>query len=124
TRHLDGPVLRQCSRDGTDSGRVRPVSSERASEELVLSFLVENGDGFTSGEALSGKLGLSGAAVFQNVESLRSQGYEIEALAGRGYRLVGVPDRLTPLELDPLISTHDIGRTVHFREVVSSTSDA
>ncbi len=102
---------------------MRPVPSERASEEMVLGFLVEGGDDFSSGEALSDKLGLSGAAVWKNIESLRSQGYDIEAVAGRGYRLVGVPDRLTPLELGPLVSTHDIGRTVHFHEVVPSTSD-
>jgi BirA family transcriptional regulator, biotin operon repressor / biotin---[acetyl-CoA-carboxylase] ligase len=99
------------------------VPSERASEEMVLGFLVEGGDEFTSGEALSDKLGLSRAAIWKNVASLRTQGYEIEALAGRGYRLVGVPDRLTQLELTPLVSTHDIGRTVHFQEVAPSTSD-
>jgi BirA family biotin operon repressor/biotin-[acetyl-CoA-carboxylase] ligase len=102
---------------------VRAVPAERAGEELVLSFLVEGGDDFTSAEALQDKLGLPASLVWKNVQSLRSKGYDIEAIANRGYRLVGVPDRLTELELGPLLSTHDIGQTVHFFPAVSSTSD-
>lgn len=99
------------------------VTAARSSEELLLTFLVEGGDDPTLGEALADKLGLSRAAVFKHVESLRKKGYGIEAAAGRGYRLVQVPDRLTELELGPLVTTHDIGRTLHHREVVASTSD-
>ena len=86
---------------------------EQTTEELVLSFLADGGDEFTSGEALSGKLGLSRTAVWKYVESLRDKGYRIEAVPARGYRLVEVPDRLTSLELAPLLDTHDLGRTLH-----------
>lgn len=92
-------------------------------EELVLGFLVEGGDDFTSGEALSDKLGLSRAAVWKYVEGLRHKGYRIDAHKARGYRLVEVPDRLTPLELSPLLSSREIGRVIHFREELSSTNE-
>ncbi|MBM4379607.1 MAG: biotin--[acetyl-CoA-carboxylase] ligase [Deltaproteobacteria bacterium] len=91
-------------------------------EELVLAFLLEGGEGFTSGEALSDKLGLSRAAVWKHVESLRGRGYRIEAVPSRGYRLVEIPDRLTPLELSPLLSTYELGRTLHYREELPSTN--
>ncbi|HET9594910.1 MAG TPA: biotin--[acetyl-CoA-carboxylase] ligase [Anaeromyxobacteraceae bacterium] len=94
------------------------------SEELVLAFLAEADDAFVSGEAISDKLGLSRAAVWKHVNALRAQGYTIEAVAARGYRLVGIPDRLGPLELRPLLSTHDVGREVHWFAEVSSTNDA
>jgi len=93
------------------------------SEELVLAFLAEAADEFVSGEAISNKLGLTRAAVWKHVESLRAQGYRIDAVPARGYRLTGVPDRLTPLELRPLLNTHDLGRVVHWFEEISSTSD-
>jgi BirA family biotin operon repressor/biotin-[acetyl-CoA-carboxylase] ligase len=96
---------------------------EQTTEELVLSFLAEGGDDFTSGEMLSGKLGLSRTAVWKCVESLRGKGYRIEAIPARGYRLVEVPDRITPLELAPLLNTHDIGRTIHYRDVAPSTNE-
>ena len=93
------------------------------SEELVLAFLAEAVDEFVSGEAISDKLGLTRAAVWKHVEALRSQGYRIDAVPARGYRLAGVPDRLTPLELRPLLNTHDVGRVVHWFEEIDSTND-
>jgi BirA family biotin operon repressor/biotin-[acetyl-CoA-carboxylase] ligase len=93
------------------------------SEELVLSFLAEAGDEFVSGEAISDKLGLTRAAVWKHVEALRAHGYRIEAIPARGYRLTEVPDRLSPLELRPLLNTHDLGQVLHWYEEIGSTSD-
>ena len=93
------------------------------SEELVLTFLAEAGDEFVSGEAISDKLGLSRAAVWKHVNSLRAQGYRIDAMPARGYRLVEIPDRLGELELRPLLNTHDLGQTLHWFAEVSSTND-
>lgn len=96
---------------------------EPSTEELVLGFLAEGGDDYTSGEMLSGKLGLTRTAVWKSVMSLRDKGYRIEAVPARGYRLVEVPDRVTPLELTPLLNTHDLGRTIHYRDTLPSTND-
>ena len=96
---------------------------ERHHEELILGFLAESGDDYTSGEALSSKLGLTAPSVWKHVEALRLKGYRIENVASRGYRLVEVPDRLTSLELSPLLSTHDLGQTVHFFESLPSTNE-
>ena len=95
---------------------------ELSNEELILSFLTEGGDEFISGAALSDKLGLSRTAVWKHVESLRKLGYRIEAAPARGYRLVEVPDRLTSLELAPLLATHDLGRVLHYEESLPSTN--
>jgi BirA family biotin operon repressor/biotin-[acetyl-CoA-carboxylase] ligase len=91
---------------------------------MILAFLAEGGDEFVSGAALSDKLGLSRTAVWKHVEQLRRLGYQIEAQPARGYRLVAVPDRLTALELVPLLSTRELGRTVHHFESVDSTNRA
>jgi len=93
------------------------------SEEQVLAFLAEAGDEVVSGEAISDKLGLSRAAVWKHVRSLRAQGYRIDAVPARGYRLREIPDRLGPLELRPLLNTHDMGQTLHCFEEIASTSD-
>ena len=93
------------------------------SEELVLAFLAEAADAYVSGEAISDKLGLTRAAVWKHVETLRAHGYRIDAVPARGYRLAGVPDRLTPLELRPLLGTHDLGSQIHAFEELPSTSD-
>jgi BirA family transcriptional regulator, biotin operon repressor / biotin---[acetyl-CoA-carboxylase] ligase len=103
-------------------GMVEPARP--GSEELVLAFLAEADDDFVSGEAMSDKLGLSRAAVWKHVNALRAQGYRIDAVPARGYRLVEIPDRLGPLELRPLLSTHDLGRELHWFAEVGSTNDA
>jgi len=91
--------------------------------QLVLEMLLESGTDFASGEALSGKLGLSRTAVWKVVNALRDRGYAIEAVPSRGYRLVRVPDRLTGLEIVPLLETHDLGRAVHAFDSIGSTSE-
>jgi BirA family biotin operon repressor/biotin-[acetyl-CoA-carboxylase] ligase len=93
------------------------------SEELVLAFLAEAGDDFVSGEAMSGKLGLSRAAVWKHVNALRGQGYRIEAVPARGYRLTAIPDRLGALEIGPLLNTQDLGQTLHCSDELPSTND-
>ncbi len=99
------------------------MAAELHPDELVLTFLAEAGDEFVSGEAISDKLGLTRAAVWKHVEALRAQGYRIDAVPARGYRLAGIPDRLTPLELRPLLNTHDLGQVLHHFEVIGSTND-
>ncbi|MBM4776347.1 MAG: biotin--[acetyl-CoA-carboxylase] ligase [Archangiaceae bacterium] len=89
---------------------------------MILSFLAEGGSDFISGATLSDKLGLSRTAVWKYVETLRKLGYTIEAQPARGYRLLQVPDRLTPLEVSPLLSTRDLGRTLHHFEALPSTN--
>ncbi|HYG68755.1 MAG TPA: biotin--[acetyl-CoA-carboxylase] ligase [Anaeromyxobacteraceae bacterium] len=92
-------------------------------EELVLAFLAEAGDAFVAGEAIADKLGLTGAEVFHHVDALRAQGYRIEAIPARGYRLAEIPDRLTALEIRPLLNTHDLGQAIHAADAVGSTND-
>ena len=93
------------------------------SEDLVLAFLAEAADDFVSGEAISGKLGLSRAAVWKHVNALRGQGYRIEAVSARGYRLTAIPDRLGSLEIGPLLNTQELGQVLHFSEELPSTND-
>ena len=99
------------------------VEVAAGSEEIVLAFLAEAADEFVSGEAISGKLGLSRAAVWKHVNALRGQGYGIEAVPARGYRLVSIPDRLGALEIGPLLNTHDLGQVLHCAEEMPSTND-
>jgi BirA family biotin operon repressor/biotin-[acetyl-CoA-carboxylase] ligase len=98
-------------------------TAEQTQQELILGFLADGRDEYTSGEALSAKLGLSRTAVWKHVEALRGKGYRIDAVPARGYRLVDVPDRLSPLELTPLLSTHHLGQSIHFHDTVPSTNE-
>lgn len=102
---------------------VDPVdAAELSNEEMILSFLAEGGDDYISGAALSDKLGLSRTAVWKYVEQLRKLGYRIDAQSAKGYRLLEVPDRLTSLEVGPLLATRELGSTLHHYETLESTN--
>ena len=56
-------------------------------KESVLEALQNNRDHYISGEDLSSQLGVSRAAIYKAVKSLRGEGYEIEAVTNRGYMM-------------------------------------
>src|SRR5260370_34758623 len=98
-------------------------ASEQSSEELIVALGADGAPEFTSGAAAPEKMWLSPAPVWKNVASLRRKGYRIEAMPAKGYRLAGIPDRLTSLELTPLLQTQEIGRILHYREALESTNE-
>lgn len=55
--------------------------------------LLRCGD-YISGQRISEKLGVSRAAVWKAIGQLREEGYVIDAVSNRGYRLTGKPDLL------------------------------
>ena len=72
-------------------------------KEKVLALLIARQGEFLSGEELSRRLEVSRAAVWKAIESLRADGYRIEAVTRRGYRLLESPDRLSAGLILPLL---------------------
>ena len=92
------------------------------SREKVLQLL-RSREGYLSGEALSKELSLSRAAVWKAVESLRRDGYDIEARTGLGYRLASVPDALTEREIRLYYGEGMVlGREIHCFDTIDSTN--
>jgi BirA family biotin operon repressor/biotin-[acetyl-CoA-carboxylase] ligase len=71
--------------------------------EAVLEALRESAGAGLSGEVLATSLGVSRVAIGKHVTALRAEGYVIEALPGRGYILVSIPDAPLPLEVERLL---------------------
>jgi BirA family biotin operon repressor/biotin-[acetyl-CoA-carboxylase] ligase len=79
-----------------------------------------------SGEAIGRSLGVSRAALWKRIETLRALGYSIEGAAGSGYRLTGSPDVPHPWEVRNGLDTKTkrLGRSVrHFERCVSTQDD-
>lgn len=91
-------------------------------KEQLLSLL-KSSNGYTSGELMSSRLGVSRAAVWKCIEQLRKQGYIIESKTKKGYKLTGTPDVLYSWELKDLLD-HDFsdGEIYHLNDT-SSTND-
>lgn len=79
-------------------------------------------DGFLSGEAISGELGISRSAVWKAINGLREMGYEIDSVTNRGYRLAGTPDILTEESIRSFL-TGSLISEVHALKTVDSTNN-
>lgn len=64
-------------------------------KERLFALLEARQGSFVSGEELAGSLNLSRAAVSKAMKALRQEGYAIEAITNRGYRLSGECDILS-----------------------------
>ena len=92
-------------------------------KDHVLALLKESGACYCSGAKMSQALGLSRAAVWKAVESLRQEGYGIESVPNRGYRLTGSPDLLSVGELAGALRGCSIGGELICLESVDSTNN-
>ena len=73
------------------------------SKEQVLEFLQHNQGDYLSGEEMAAQLQLSRNAVWKAMKALRRDGYVIDAVTKRGYRLLSQPDRLNVERIQELL---------------------
>jgi BirA family biotin operon repressor/biotin-[acetyl-CoA-carboxylase] ligase len=82
-------------------------------------------DGFVSGGQLSRELGVSRTAIWKHISLLRREGYAVEAVPSRGYRLLSSPDTLAAEEIRARLSTSVIGtRIISLKQTTSTNSEA
>lgn len=84
--------------------------------------LLRQSAGSVSGQELCRQLGVSRTAVWKAVSQLRENGYEIEAVQNRGYRLLRAPDILTAEELESLSDTEWLGKNIYSYSTIDSTN--
>lgn len=87
----------------------------------ILSLLRESGD-YVSGQELCDRFGVSRTAVWKAVKQLKQDGYLIEAVSNRGYKLLESPDILNKNELESRIETAWAGKNIVFYETIGSTN--
>ena len=90
--------------------------------ERILELLQKAG-GFVSGEELGNRLSVSRAAVWKGIQKLRAEGYEIEAIQNRGYRLIDGAAVYNKWELEKGMETKRMGRCIYFYEETKTTND-
>lgn len=79
-------------------------------------------DGYVSGQELCDKLGVSRTAVWKVIGSLKEEGYEIDAVSRKGYRLLSSPDAVSESEVASRISDGVFGQRVVSYEITDSTN--
>ena len=85
----------------------------------TLRLLRESGEN-VSGQDLCEHFGISRTAVWKIMNQLKEEGYEIEAVQNKGYRLLNEPDLMTKDELESRTHTKYVGQTVYYSHVSMS----
>jgi BirA family biotin operon repressor/biotin-[acetyl-CoA-carboxylase] ligase len=84
--------------------------------------LLRNQTDYISGQELCGRFGVSRTAVWKAVNQLKEEGYEIEAVPNRGYKLRSYPDILSKSEIASRLTTQWAGKQLVYFEETGSTN--
>lgn len=87
----------------------------------LLDVFTEKGDEFLSGQYLAETIGCSRTAVWKHIEELRKEGFQLEAVRRKGYRIIKTPEKVFPDEIRLGLKTDFIGQNIHYEETVDST---
>lgn len=91
--------------------------------EKLLALLIANNDRYLSGQKISEELGCSRTAIWKHISELKKEGYEIEGIQKRGYRLISKPDNIRPHAIRTNLQTKRMAHQIHYYDVVESTQD-
>ncbi|WP_062356419.1 biotin--[acetyl-CoA-carboxylase] ligase [Bacillus kwashiorkori] len=89
----------------------------------ILDAFRQAGDQFLSGEELARTIGCSRTAVWKYMEELRKDGFQLEAVRKKGYRIIDVPHHFSVNEFYLGLTTEKIGRNLLFFDSISSTQE-
>lgn len=92
-------------------------------KEEIISLLKKNKNEFISGEDISSILGISRAAVWKYMKVIKEDGYNIESVSRKGYKLISSPDLLTFEEISPYLNTSYIGKQIVYFNSIDSTNN-
>ncbi|MCA1063160.1 biotin--[acetyl-CoA-carboxylase] ligase [Rossellomorea sp. AcN35-11] len=90
-------------------------------KKKLLHALSESDQEFLSGQALADIAGCSRTAIWKHIEELRKEGFVLEAVRKKGYRIIATPDSVTESKIRLGLQTKTLGRVIRYEESVEST---
>ncbi|MBS4535696.1 biotin--[Clostridium sp. D2Q-14] len=92
-------------------------------KDKIIEILRENKGLFISGQDISDKLNVSRTSIWKHISKLKEEGYIIESVSRKGYRLLKSPDLLEPSLIDKLLNTKYMGRKIYHYDSIDSTNN-
>ncbi len=87
----------------------------------LLDAFTKSEEEFLSGQHLAELIGCSRTAVWKHIEELRKEGFELEAVRRKGYRIVKRPEKIMADEVRLGLKTERLGQHIHYEDTVDST---
>lgn len=91
-------------------------------KEQILELLRLHPDEYVSGEDICRRFDVSRTAIWKHIKDLQEDGYQIDAVRNRGYKLLAVPDLVTSAEVRSGLNTSRIGQYVIDLKTTESTN--
>lgn len=90
-------------------------------KQKILTMLYAHRDQYLSGQMICDKLACSRTAVWKHINDLKNDGYKIESVHKRGYKLTDLSNLLSESTILTGLNTERIGQNVSFHNSVQST---
>jgi len=87
----------------------------------LINLLAKSQDKYISGQSLSEELKISRSAVWKHMNELKKDGYIIEGLPRKGYRIIDFPDKMSENTLKWGLDTKWMGQEIIHKNLTSST---
>ncbi|MGN1467624.1 MAG: biotin--[acetyl-CoA-carboxylase] ligase [Ruminococcus sp.] len=91
-------------------------------QEKVYEIL-KNSQGYVSGQEISKQLSVSRQAVWKAINALKEQGFVIDSVTNKGYKIIEYPKNLCKPVVCSMLNTKFTGRHLEILESTHSTND-
>jgi BirA family biotin operon repressor/biotin-[acetyl-CoA-carboxylase] ligase len=96
------------------------MAQESIKNRLLEAFF-EMGDQFRSGQDLANSIGCSRTAIWKHIEELREEGFDVESIKKKGYRLLQSPQALNVNKINDFLDTKRMGQKITCLDTIDST---
>lgn len=89
----------------------------------ILAYLYRCEGEYVSGQEIAESLGITRVAVWKNIEALKEEGYDIEAVSRKGYILHNEKEIVVPKAVKARLKTQIFGRNIICYPEIDSTNE-
>ncbi|MGX7024285.1 biotin--[acetyl-CoA-carboxylase] ligase [Vagococcus hydrophili] len=91
-------------------------------KDKVLAFLENNKGTYISGVKIAEAIEVSRNSVWKAIKQLETEGFEIDAITNKGYRLAESSDQLSKIGIVENLSTKELSSDIFYFDVIDSTN--
>ena len=90
-------------------------------KDKILELLKESAD-YVSGQDICNRFGVSRTAVWKNIKALKEEGYQIDSVNNKGYKLLAEPDVIDEMRIREFLHTKWLGQNIIYEEEMDSSN--
>ena len=99
------------------------MAEKITTKNKILQFLQDNRGRYVSGEEIANQIFVTRACVWKNIKTLQNEGYQIDAVTNKGYRLRTDDITVSAANISEMLKNKGLDMTVEYQSVVASTNE-